>query len=435
MLTNKLNLELKNAEPFITEDEIYEMQPMVNLVHDMLRNKSGAGNDYLGWVDLPLDLDIDEMNRIKDAALRIRKSCEVFIIIGIGGSYLGARSAIEMLTHNFHNIINTGHPKILYVGNNISSTYISELLEVIEDKDICLNVISKSGTTTEPAIAFRILKDFMEKRYGRNGARDRIFTTTDKARGALKAMSDAEGYESFVIPDDIGGRYSVLTAVGLLPIAAAGIDIDSILAGARDAALDLNCSELTKNSAYKYAVIRNILYKKGKSIELLANFEPCMHYFGEWFKQLFAESEGKGGNGIFPSIADFSTDLHSIGQYIQDGKRLIFETFINIEKPKKEIEIISDEMDLDGLNFLSGKSIDFVRELAYEGTKLAHNQGDVPVITINLPEISTYHYGYMVYFFEMACAASGYILGVNPFDQPGVEAYKNHMHNLMNNKG
>lgn len=434
-MTNKLNLELKNVEPFITEDEIYEMQPMVNLVHDMLRNKSGAGSDLLGWVDLPLNLDVDEIKRIKAAALKIRNCCQVFIVVGIGGSYLGARSAIEMLTHNFYNIIDTGHPKILYVGNNISSTYMRELLEVIEDKDICLNVISKSGTTTEPAIAFRILKDFMERRYGKNGARERIFTTTDKSKGALKAMSDEEGYDSFVIPDDIGGRYSVLTPVGLLPIAAAGIEIDSILDGAREAALDFNCAELSKNDAYKYAVIRNLLYNKGKSIELLANFEPCMHYFGEWFKQLFAESEGKGGNGIFPSIADFSTDLHSIGQYIQDGKRLLFETFINIEKPKKEIEIISDERDLDGLNFLSGKSIDFVREQAYESTKLAHNQGDVPIITLNLPEISSFHYGYMVYFFEMACAVSGYILGVNPFDQPGVEAYKKHMHCLMNNKG
>lgn len=428
---NKLNLDITNVEMFIGEDEIYKMQPDVELAHNMLRNKTGVGNEFLGWLDLPIEVDKDEIEKIKSAAINIRKKAGILLVIGIGGSYLGARSAIEMLSHSFYNIC--GETRIFFAGNNISSTYLADLLDVVKNKDICINVISKSGTTTEPAIAFRVFKDLLEKKYGKEEARKRIFVTTDKSRGSLKAMAQLEGYETFVIPDNIGGRYSVLSSVGLLPIATAGINIENILKGAKDAAIDLSYGELSKNIAYKYAVIRNILYKKGYNIEILANFEPSMHFFGEWFKQLFGESEGKDGKGIFPSTADFSTDLHSIGQYIQQGRRNIFETFINVEKPKSEVLINNDEDNLDGLNFLSGKSVDFIRNQAYRGTKTAHNEGQVPIISLNLPEISEYHYGYMVYFFEIACAISGYLLGVNPFNQPGVEAYKKHMHAFISN--
>jgi len=434
----KLELDLTNIEMFVDKDEINKMQPFVNLAHNMLKERNGSGSDFLGWIDLPLNYDRDELNRIKTASEKIRKSCDVLIVIGIGGSYLGARSAIEMLSHNFYNILDKGKrksPRVFYVGNNISSTYISDLLEVVKDLDICVNVISKSGTTTEPAIAFRIFKELLEKKYGRDGARERIFSTTDKSKGALKTLSDSEGYESFVIPDDIGGRYSVLTSVGLLPIAAAGIDIDEILNGALDARNNFQTPDLSINYAYKYAVIRNILYRKGKNIEIIANFEPSLHYFGEWCKQLFGESEGKDGKGIFPAAVDFSTDLHSMGQYIQEGRREIFETFINIENPRKELIIGNSEDNLDGLNFLEGKSIDFVSKQAFKGTVLAHNEGNVPAIVINLPELSAYHYGYIVYFFELSCAMSGYLMGVNPFDQPGVEAYKKNMFALLNKPG
>ncbi len=434
-MEDKLNLEISTIDMFLGKDEIYKMQPVVNSAHNLLKNKNGKGSEFLGWLDLPLKNNLNELEKIKAASEKIRNSCDVFVVIGVGGSYLGARSAIEMLSHNFYNLVpdrTNNNPVILFAGNNISSVYLRELVEVVKDKDICINVISKSGTTTEPAIAFRVLKELLQNKYGKEGARERIFATTDKSKGALKAIADEDGYDTFVIPDDIGGRYSVLTPVGLLPIACRGLDIDSILAGARAAALDMQSPELDKNNAYKYAAIRNILYNKGKSIELLANFEPSMHYFGEWFKQLFGESEGKDGKGIFPAAVDFSTDLHSMGQYIQDGRRIIFETFINIEKAKKDIILNADSKDLDGLNLIAGRSLDYVRKQAYMGTVAAHREGNVPVISINIPEISEYHYGYMVYFFELACAMSGYLMDVNPFDQPGVEMYKKNMLGLIN---
>lgn len=435
---NKLKLNFDKTKLFIQEDEISNMQPFVSLAHSMLREGNGSGSDFLGWIDLPDNYDKVEFDRVKTAAEKIRKNCDAFIVIGIGGSYLGARSAIEMLSHNFYNSLCRNQrksPMIFYVGNNMSSTYIYELLDVVKDMDICVNVISKSGTTTEPAVAFRIFKELMEKKYGKKGSRDRIFTTTDKNKGALKNMSDSEGYDSFVIPDNIGGRYSVLTSVGLLPIAVAGIDVDEILAGAKAAMKDFDNADLLKNDAYTYAVLRNILYRKGKNIEIIANFEPSLHYFGEWCKQLFGESEGKNGRGIFPAAVDFSTDLHSMGQYIQEGRREIFETFINIEIPRKNLIINENEDNEDGLNYLKDKSIDFVNKQSFKGTALAHNDGNVPVITINIPELSAYHYGYTVYFFELCCAMSGYLMGVNPFDQPGVEAYKKNMFALLGKPG
>jgi glucose-6-phosphate isomerase len=435
---NKLKLNLNNIQVFIDKDEIHSMQPFVDLAHSMLREGSGLGSEFLGWIDLPGNYDKNELQRVKTASEKIRKNCDAFIVIGIGGSYLGARSAIDMLSHNFYNFLDKNKrksPMIFYVGNNMSSAYIAELLEVVEGMDICVNVISKSGTTTESAVAFRIFKELIEKKYGKEGARERIFCTTDKANGALKTMSDEQGYESFVIPENVGGRYSVLTSVGLLPIAVADIDIEEILAGAKDAMRDFENPDLLKNDAYTYAAIRNILYKKGKNIEIIANFEPSLHYFGEWCKQLFGESEGKNGMGIFPAAVDFTTDLHSIGQYIQDGRREIFETFINIERPRKDFTIKVNKDNLDGLNYLQDKSIDFVNKQAYKGTVLAHNDGSVPALTINIPELSPYHYGYTVYFFELSCALSGYLMGVNPFDQPGVEAYKNNMFALLGKPG
>jgi len=437
-MADKLKLNLNQTKLFIQEDEINSMQPFVNLAHKMLKEGNGLGKDYLGWIDLPDNYDNGELSRVKAASEKIRKSCDAFIVIGIGGSYLGARSAIEMLSHNFYNFLCRAQrksPMIFYVGNNLSSTYICELLEVVKDMDICVNVVSKSGTTTEPAVAFRIFKDLIERKYGKKGARERIFCTTDKAKGALKKLSDSEGYETFVIPDNIGGRYSVLTAVGLLPIAVAGIDIDNILAGAKEARKDFENPDLLKNDAYTYAVLRNILYRKGKNIEIIANFEPGLHYFGEWCKQLFGESEGKNNSGIFPAAVDFSTDLHSMGQYIQEGRREIFETFINIEMPRHNMNINENEDNGDGLNYLKDKSIDYVNKQSFSGTTLAHNDGDVPVIIINIPELTAYHYGYTVYFFELCCAMSGYLMGINPFDQPGVEAYKNNMFALLGKPG
>ena len=437
-LADKLKLNLDKTKLFIGEDEISNMQPFVNLAHRMLKEGNGIGSQYLGWIDLPDKYDKRELLRVKAAAESIRNCSDVFIVIGIGGSYLGARSAIEMLSHNFYNYLcrdQRKSPMIFYVGNNMSSTYIYELLEVVKNMDICVNVISKSGTTMEPAVAFRIFKELMEKKYGKNGSRERIFCTTDKTKGALKKLSDSEGYETFVIPEDIGGRYSVLTSVGLLPIAVAGIDVDEILAGAKTAKNDFEKPDLIKNDAYTYAVLRNILYRKGKNIEIIANFEPALHYFGEWCKQLFGESEGKNGRGIFPAAVDYSTDLHSMGQYIQEGRREIFETFINIETPRKNIAISESKDNEDGLNFLKNKSIDYVNKQSFNGTVLAHTDGDVPVITINIPELNAYHYGYTVYFFELCCAMSGYLMGINPFDQPGVETYKNNMFALLGKSG
>jgi glucose-6-phosphate isomerase len=433
-----ISLDLSKVAPYLAMTEIDYMEDVVKTAHDKLHNGTGAGNDFLGWIDLPVNYDKDEFARIKKSAEKIKSDSDVLIVIGIGGSYLGARAAIEMLTNNFHNALDGDKrkaPKIFYVGNNISSTYMTELLQAIEGKDVSLNIISKSGTTTEPAIAFRILRTYVEKKYGVEEARKRIYATTDKAKGALKTLADAEGYESFVVPDDIGGRFSVLTAVGLLPIAAAGIDIDAMMKGAADAREVYSNPSLKENEAYKYAAVRNALYNKGKVIEVLVKYEPSLHYFNEWWKQLFGESEGKDNKGLFPAAVDFSTDLHSMGQYVQEGRRTLFETVISVEKAKYEINIEADENDMDGLNFLAGKTMDFVNRKAFEGTILAHNDGGVPNMVLNVPELSPYYFGYMVYFFEKACGISGYILGVNPFDQPGVEAYKKNMFALLGKPG
>jgi glucose-6-phosphate isomerase len=431
-----LTLDLSKTAPYIKEEEIMNLQYMVNTAHDMLHKKNGPGNDFLGWLELPQSYDKSEFNRIKEAAKRIRNNSEILVVIGIGGSYLGARAAIEMLSHSFSSMTaKPGNPIIHYAGNNISPTYLSDLLDACEGKDISVNVISKSGTTTEPAVAFRIFKKLLEHKYGKEGARERIYATTDKSKGALKKLADAEGYETFVIPDDVGGRFSVLTAVGLLPIAVSGIDIDSMMSGAAEAMKDFETADMKSNAAYRYAAARNVLYRKGKTVEMIVNFEPRLHYIGEWWKQLYGESEGKDNKGIFPAAADFSTDLHSMGQYIQEGLRNIFETFINIEKPVRDIIIEKDSENVDGLNFTAGKGMDFVNKQAFKGTLLAHNDGGVPGIVVNIPEISPYYFGYMVYFFEKACAISGYLLGVNPFNQPGVEAYKKNMFALLGKPG
>jgi glucose-6-phosphate isomerase len=404
----------------------------------MLHNKTGPGSDFTGWVDLPKVYDRDEFARIKAAAERIKSDSEALVVIGIGGSYLGARAAIEALAHSFHNLMprsKRNTPEIYFVGNSISSTYMAELFELLDGKDISVNVISKSGTTTEPAIAFRVFREYLESKYGKEEAAKRIYATTDKARGALKKLADEEGYESFVIPDDVGGRFSVLTAVGLLPIAVAGIDIDEMMRGAADAADQYNNDDVTVNECYQYAAVRNALYRKGKTIEIMVNYEPSMHYFTEWWKQLYGESEGKDQKGIFPAGVDFTTDLHSMGQYIQDGLRNIFETVLNVEKPRKNIMIKVDKDDLDGLNFLAGKDVDFVNKMAMQGTVLAHTDGGVPNLVISIPEMNSYWFGNLVYFFEKACGISGYLLGVNPFDQPGVEAYKKNMFALLGKPG
>ena len=404
----------------------------------MLHNKTGPGSDFTGWVDLPKNYDKAEFARIKEAAGKIRSDSDALVVIGIGGSYLGARAAIEALSHTFHNLLpgdRRGAPEIYFVGNSISSTYIAELFELLEGKEISVNVISKSGTTTEPAIAFRVFREYLESKYGKAGAAKKIYATTDRARGALKKLADEEGYESFVIPDDVGGRYSVLTAVGLLPIAVAGIDIDEMMKGAADAADLYDNDDVAANGCYQYAAVRNALYRKGKTIEIMVNYEPSMHYFTEWWKQLYGESEGKDHKGIFPAGVDFTTDLHSMGQYIQDGLRSIFETVLSIEKPRKNITIKEDKDNLDGLNFLAGKDIDYVNRMAMQGTILAHNDGGVPNLVVNIPEMSSYWFGNLVYFFEKACGISGYLLGVNPFDQPGVEAYKKNMFALLGKPG
>lgn len=437
-MTDKITLDLSKTKPYLNEHETHNLQQMIDAAHHMLHNKTGSGSDFLGWIDLPINYDKDEFQRIQKAAEKIKKSSEILVVIGIGGSYLGARAAIEMLNHSFYGLLpknKKNAPVILFAGNNISSTYMSELLEAVEGKDISVNVISKSGTTTEPAIAFRIFKEYLEKKYGKEGAKERIFATTDKAKGALKTLADAEGYETFVIPDDVGGRFSVLTAVGLLPIACAGIDIDEIMKGAVDAREEYSTSSLKDNQCYQYAAARNALYRKGKTTEIIVNYEPNLHYFGEWWKQLYGESEGKDNKGIFPAAVDFSTDLHSMGQYIQEGIRNIFETVINVEKPKKEIIIEESAENIDGLNFLAGKTMDFVNKKAFQGTVLAHNDGGVPNIVINVPALTPYYFGQMVYFFEKACGISGYLLGINPFDQPGVEAYKKNMFALLGKPG
>ena len=429
-----ISFNYENVLPFLQQSEVDNLSEFVKVAHNMLHEKKGPGSDYLGWVTLPNDYDKDEFSRIKKAAERIRHSSDALIVIGIGGSYLGARAAIEALSHSFHNQMN-GNTQIYFAGQNISSTYISHLLEMLEGKDISINVISKSGTTTEPAIAFRIFRDYLEKKYGKEEAKKRIYITTDKEKGALKQLATEEGFETFVIPDDVGGRYSVLTAVGLLPIAAAGLDIDKMMEGAQSAADKYNNADLATNQSYQYAAVRNALYRKGKSIELLVNYEPALHYVSEWWKQLFGESEGKDHKGLFPASVDFSTDLHSMGQYVQEGRRDLIETVVQVTKPKVELTIGEDAANLDGLNFLAGKTMNDVNKNAFQGTVLAHVDGGVPNMVVELDELNEYTFGEMVYFFEKACGISGLLMGVNPFDQPGVEAYKKNMFALLGKPG
>jgi glucose-6-phosphate isomerase len=433
-----IQFDYSKALTFFGEHEIHYLRDAVKVFHHALHEKTGQGNDFTGWIDLPVDYDKEEFARIQKAAAKIQQDSDVLLVIGIGGSYLGARAAIEMLNHSFYNALPSEKrktPQIIFAGNNISSTYMKDVMDFLDGKDFSINVISKSGTTTEPAIAFRIFRKLLEEKYGKEGARKRIYATTDKAKGALKTLADEEGYETFVIPDDVGGRYSVLTAVGLLPIAVSGADIESMLKGAAQAREDFSDSELENNLAYQYAAVRNILYNKGKTTELLINYEPGLQYFAEWWKQLFGESEGKDQKGIYPSSANFSTDLHSLGQYIQEGRRDLFETVIKVENPRHEVTIEAEENDLDGLNYLAGKTVDFVNNKAFEGTMLAHTDGGVPNLIVRIPKMDEYTFGYLVYFFEKACAMSGYLLGVNPFDQPGVEAYKVNMFALLGKPG
>ncbi|MDD3766442.1 MAG: glucose-6-phosphate isomerase [Eubacteriales bacterium] len=432
-MSKKISFDYKTASAFLTDDEVMMQREYVAAAHDLLHNKKGPGSDFLGWLDLPAAYDKEEFARIKKSAAKIRENSDVLVVIGIGGSYLGARAAIEFLSDPAK--ILTQKPQILYAGNSISSTYLSSLIDYVKDKDFSINVISKSGTTTEPAIAFRLFRALAEEKYGKDGARERIYVTTDKSRGALKKLADEEGFETFVVPDDVGGRYSVLTAVGLLPIAASGADIDAMMKGARDAMDEYSEKDLEKNMCYQYAAARNALLRKGKNIEVMANYEPSLHYFTEWWKQLYGESEGKDGKGIFPAGVDFSTDLHSMGQYIQDGMRILFETVLNVEKPKSDITIQKEQEDIDGLNFLAGQTVHYVNQRAMEGTMLAHTDGGVPNLVVNIPELCEYCFGNLVYFFEKACAISGYLLGVNPFDQPGVEAYKKNMFALLGKPG
>lgn len=433
-----VRFDYSKALAFFGEHEITYLQDAVKVAHHSLHEKTGAGSDFLGWINLPTDYDRQEFARIQKAAAKIKADSDVLLVIGIGGSYLGARAAIEMLNHSFYNALpkeKRNAPQIIFVGNNISSSYMRDVIDLIENKDFSINVISKSGTTTEPAIAFRIFRKLLEEKYGAKEAQKRIYATTDKARGALKTLADNEGYETFVIPDDVGGRYSVLTAVGLLPIAVSGANIEKIMEGAARAQADFSQSELKDNLAYQYAAVRNILYNKGKTIEMLINYEPGLQYFSEWWKQLFGESEGKDQKGIYPSSANFSTDLHSLGQYVQEGRRDLFETIIKVEQPRHELTLEAMENDLDGLNYLAGKTIDFVNNKAFEGTMLAHTDGGVPNLIVTIPAMDEYTFGYLVYFFEKACAMSGYLLGVNPFDQPGVEAYKVNMFALLGKPG
>lgn len=431
-----ITLKLNGVKNFVREDELPKIEPAVKMASELLYSGKGAGNDFIGWVNLPFDYDKEEFERMKAAAKKIQSNSEVLVVIGIGGSYLGGRAALDFINgSNYNNKKHPGLPDIYFVGNSISSDYLSDIIEMIGDRDFSINVISKSGTTTEPAIAFRIFKKMIEEKYGKEGAKERIFATTDKARGALKSLADQEGYETFVITDDIGGRFSVLTPVGILLMAAAGIDVDAVMKGAQDAADKYKNDDLMNNDCLKYAALRNILYRKGKVIEILANYEPSLTMFGEWYKQLYAESEGKDQKGIFPVSANFSTDLHSIGQFIQDGNRNLFETVLWIENAKKDIIIESDAENLDGLNFLADKSIQYVNSKAYGGTFLAHVDGGVPTMVIEVEKADAYHFGQLVYFFEKALAISGYMLGVNPFDQPGVEAYKKNMFALLGKPG
>lgn len=434
----KLKLETKYTENFIKKHEYDQLRPFVELSNQILENKSGAGNDFLGWVDLPKNYDKEEFVRIQKVAEKIKNDSEILIVIGIGGSYLGAKAAIEFLSNTFYNnqdkSVRKG-PQIFFAGTNMSPVYLKHLLDLVGDKDFSINVISKSGTTTEPAIAFRVFKEKLEKKYGKKEAAKRIYATTDKAKGALKNLSTSEGYETFVVPDNVGGRFSVLTAVGLLPIAVAGINIQELMDGAAAAMEDYSNKNFYENDAMIYAATRHILYNKGKNIEILTNYEPRLHFIAEWWKQLFAESEGKDGKGIYPTSADFSTDLHSIGQSIQEARRTMFETVLLIDKPEEDILINKEEVDLDGLNYISGKTLDYVNKQAAKGVILAHVTGNVPNLVISIPEATPFNLGYLFYFFEKAVAIGGYMLGINPFDQPGVEEYKKNMFALLEKPG
>ena len=437
-MANKVTFDYSKAAGFVQEHEMAYMSELVAQAKDKLVTKSGAGNDFLGWIDLPVDYDKEEVARIQKAAEQIRKDSEVLLVIGIGGSYLGARAAIEFLGHSFANVVSKEirkSPEIYYVGNSISSTYIKHLIDVVGDRDFSINMISKSGTTTEPAIAFRVFKEILEKKYGKEEAAKRIYATTDKAKGALKNLATEEGYETFVVPDDVGGRFSVLTAVGLLPIAVSGADIEKLMEGAAAGRKEALENDFAENGALQYAAIRNILLRKGKTIEVLANYEPSLHYVSEWWKQLYGESEGKDQKGIFPASVDLTTDLHSMGQFIQDGNRILFETVMNVETSKEEIIINEEPVDLDGLNYLAGKTVDFINKSAMNGTILAHTDGNVPNLIVNIPEQNEYYLGQLFYFFEFACGISGYLLGVNPFNQPGVESYKKNMFALLGKPG
>ncbi len=437
-MSKKVTFDYAKAAPFVSDNEVEIMQKLTLDAKDLLLSRKGAGNDFLGWIDLPEDYDKEEFARIKKAAEKIQKDSEVLLVIGIGGSYLGARAAIEFLRHSFYNMVDKSirkTPEIYFVGNSISSTYIKHLMDVIGDRDFSVNMISKSGTTTEPAIAFRVFKEILEKKYGKAEAAKRIYATTDKARGSLKKLATEEGYETFVVPDDVGGRFSVLTAVGLLPIAVSGADIDKLMEGAQAGRKQAIDADFAENDALKYAALRNILLRKGKAVEILANYEPCVHFVSEWWKQLYGESEGKDKKGILPASVDLTTDLHSMGQFIQDGARIIFETVINIETSREEILIGEEPVDLDGLNYLAGKSVDFVNKSAMNGTILAHTDGQVPNLVVNVPEVNEYYLGQLFYFFEFACGVSGYLLGVNPFNQPGVESYKKNMFALLGKPG
>ena len=435
---SKVTFDYSKAASFIQEHEVESMKKLALDAKELLVSKKGAGNDFLGWIDLPVDYDKEEFDRIKKAAAKIQGDSEVLLVIGIGGSYLGARAAIEFLRHSFYNVVDKEirkTPEIYFVGNSISSTYIRHLMDVIGDRDFSINMISKSGTTTEPAIAFRVFKEMLETKYGKEEASKRIYATTDKVRGSLKNLANEEGYESFVVPDDVGGRFSVLTAVGLLPIAVSGADIDKLMEGAAEGRRMALEADFEENDAVKYAALRNILLRKGKGIEILANYEPSVHYVSEWWKQLYGESEGKDQKGIFPASVDLTTDLHSMGQFIQDGSRTMFETVINIETSREEIILKEEPVDLDGLNYLAGKSVDFVNKSAMNGTILAHTDGQVPNFMVNIPEINEFYLGELFYFIEFACGVSGYLLGVNPFNQPGVESYKKNMFALLGKPG
>ena len=434
----KVSFDYSKTAGVISEEEMSYMSKLVAAAKEQLVAKTGAGNDFLGWIDLPIDYDKEEFARIKKAAEKIQADSEVLVVIGIGGSYLGARAAIEFLRHGFYNNLpkeKRGTPEIYYAGNSISGTYLKGLVDVIGDRDFSVNIISKSGTTTEPAIAFRVFKEMLEKKYGKEGAAKRIYATTDKARGALKNLATEEGYESFVVPDDVGGRFSVLTAVGLLPIAVSGADIDKLMEGAAEGRRLALEKEFAENDALQYAAVRNILLRKGKSVEVLADYEPSLHYIAEWWKQLYGESEGKDQKGIFPAAVDLTTDLHSMGQFIQDGARIMFETVLNVEQPREHLVIGKEPVDLDGLNYLAGKDIDFVNKSAMNGTILAHTDGNVPNLMLTIPEQNEFYLGELFYFFECAVGVRGYLLGVNPFDQPGVESYKKNMFALLGKPG